>query len=148
MAGGLSFSREVCPGGVVAGRVAVVLGDDAVCVRMLGEGGIDKELHLVSNADVARQPKAVAVKVERRRRDERGHLLFHVARAARTCSHSRMKGGSVCQTLRAHGINLARAITHCTSQKAELFSEIRMMRQSAVWIAGSAMNAYDCCLFL
>jgi len=30
VAGGLSFGMEVCPGGVVAGRVAVALGGDVV----------------------------------------------------------------------------------------------------------------------
>jgi len=38
-------------------------------------------------------------------------------------------------------------ITHRTLQKAELFCEIRMMRQAAVAIARSAMDAYDCWLF-
>jgi hypothetical protein len=38
-------------------------------------------------------------------------------------------------------------ITHRTSQKAELFCEIRMMREAAFVIARSAMEAYDCWLF-
>jgi hypothetical protein len=38
-------------------------------------------------------------------------------------------------------------ITHRTSQKAELFCEIRMMRRAVVVIARSAMEAYDCWLF-
>src|SRR6476660_5826792 len=38
-------------------------------------------------------------------------------------------------------------ITHRTLQKAELFCEIRMMRQAAVAIARSAMDAYDCWIF-
>jgi hypothetical protein len=42
----------------------------------------------------------------------------------------------------------ARAITHRTSQKAELFCEICMMGQAAVMIVWNAMDAYYCWLFL
>jgi len=38
-------------------------------------------------------------------------------------------------------------ITHRTLQKAELFCEIRMMREAAVVIARSAMDAYDYWIF-
>jgi hypothetical protein len=38
-------------------------------------------------------------------------------------------------------------ITHRTSQKAELFCEIRMMRWAADVIARRAMDAYYCWLF-
>jgi hypothetical protein len=45
------------------------------------------------------------------------------------------------------GLDLARAIAHRTSQKAELFCEIRMM-QPVVMIARNAMDAHYCWLLL
>jgi hypothetical protein len=111
--------------------------------------GIGKELHLVSNADAATQQNKLSLNlnivVMTRCRDSSlprrpaVHSLYHL--------HATDTG--VRRTLRDDfSIFIARAITHRTPRKAELFCEICMRGQAAVMIASSTMDAYYCWLFL
>jgi hypothetical protein len=113
--------------------------------------GIGKESHLVSNADAVTQAKIIIVKVERRCHDKtRGSSLphrpaQHILSPFARLGHRRTPNAS--RRLLQFSILVARAITHRTSPKAELFCEIRMRRQAAVMIASNAMDAYYCWLF-
>jgi hypothetical protein len=78
--------------------------------------------------------------------------LFHVARRCTDFHHLRRHGHrrapNASRRLLQFSILVARAITHRTSPKAELFCEIRMIGQAAAMIAWNAMDAYYCWLFL
>jgi hypothetical protein len=115
--------------------------------------GIGKELLLVSNVDAVTKAKIIVVKLERRlsgqdkgsslpRRPARCTVLSSFAR------HGHRRAPNASRRLLQFSIFAARAITHRTSQKAELFCEICMMDQAAVMIAWNAMDAYYCWLFL
>ncbi|WP_426535982.1 hypothetical protein [Bradyrhizobium sp. McL0615] len=92
--------------------------------------GIGKELHLVSSADAVAYAKAIVVKFERRCwTNGRSFLLRRPPQQTFTI---RATGTGVRQSFAPTPRNSrsrSRAlITHRTSQKAELFCEIRMMR--------------------
>ena len=93
--------------------------------------GIEKELQLVSNADAVTQAKAIVVKLERSLSGQDVGTVSSKSRgAARTFTNRGQGDTGVLRTLRGDSFKFstARAITHRTPQKAELFCEIRMMR--------------------
>jgi hypothetical protein len=93
---------------------------------------------LVSNVDAVTQPKAIVVKLERRCHDETRIISSTSPGAAQTftiCAPQTPARVEPFATTPEFSIFAARAITHRTSQKAELFCEICMMRQAAAMIA-------------
>lgn len=104
-------------------------------------------MHLVNNADAVTQPNAIVVKlnvVTTRHRDR----LFFVARRCTDFHRRHRRAASASSRLLQFSILAARAITHRTPAKAELFCEICMRDEAAVMIARNAMDAYYCGLFL
>jgi hypothetical protein len=99
---------------------------------------------LVSNPDAAPQENATVVKLEHRLSGEGSSLQRH-PRSTEFFPFAR--NGQQRTPNASLGLDLARAIAHRTSQKAELFCEIRMM-QPVVMIARNAMDAHYCWLLL
>jgi hypothetical protein len=93
--------------------------------------GIGKELHLVSSADAVAYAKAIVVKFETSPSDQMEDGFFCVVRHSMDFHHS-CNGHRCAPMLLADAlqssISFARAYNARTSQKAELFCEIRMMR--------------------
>jgi G3E family GTPase len=92
---------------------------------------------LVRGADAVAQARAIVVKLERRCQDKTWERFFHVVWGSKNFYQLRSRGyrQSSNTSRRLLQFSTARAITHPTPQKAELFCEIRMMRCSAIGIA-------------
>jgi len=105
----------------------------------LAKAGRREELDLVSTADAVTQPKPTVVKLERLVMTRCGDRLFYIARQSTDFHrlHATDTGNPSNASRRRlpFSIFAARAITHCTSQKAELFCKICMMSQAAMMIA-------------
>jgi hypothetical protein len=98
---------------------------------MFGESGASAK-NCIRSATLTQRAgaKVIVVKLERCGQDKTWERLFHVVRRSKDFHQLRSRGHrhSSNTSRRLLQFSTARAITHRTPQKAELFCEIRMMR--------------------